>query len=169
MGTFSILRRQCTQEYKINPVIKAVRKLYGLKRKQRTPATEIWLGISMEEMEKLKTSSGWEKKVYPLIDLKFSRSHCMQWLRERSFPIPGKSYCFFCPLQSDAKWREMKQERREDWSKAILIDEAIRNGTKNGSSSPIYLHRSCKPLKEVYLKEDQLELFNCECSGLCGV
>jgi hypothetical protein len=30
-----------------------------------------------------------------------------------------------------------------------------------------YLHRNAEPLEEVYLQEDQIELFAEECSGYC--
>ena len=32
-----------------------------------------------------------------------------------------------------------------------------------------YLHRSLKPLDEVYLQEDQGNLFENECEGHCGI
>ncbi len=41
-----MLRRQCTSEYKINQVDKKIRELYGLKKNQRYPKTEIWYGIT---------------------------------------------------------------------------------------------------------------------------
>ena len=42
-----MVRRQCTGEYKIQPVIKKVRELHGLKPRQRMPKTEMWLGITL--------------------------------------------------------------------------------------------------------------------------
>ena len=32
-----------------------------------------------------------------------------------------------------------------------------------------YLHKSLKPLDEVYLQEDQIDMFENECEGHCGL
>ena len=51
-----MVQRQCTGEYKINTVKKRIRDLHGLKYKQRMKPTELWLGISTDEIERAKVS-----------------------------------------------------------------------------------------------------------------
>lgn len=63
----------------------------------------------------------------------------------------------------------MKLKQPAEWQQAVTLDHQIRNSSRMGVRQPIYLHRSCKPLDEVDLGENQLELFDCECSGVCGV
>ena len=50
----------------------------------------------------------------------------------------------------------------------VAVDKAIRNKSKRGEEDKLFLHRSLKPINEVYLQEDQEELFMCE-EGFCGL
>jgi len=36
-------------------------------------------------------------------------------------------------------------------------------------SEPVYLHQSLQPLEEVDFNEDQIDLFDNECEGHCGL
>jgi hypothetical protein len=58
-----------------------------------------------------------------------------------------------------------------EWQDAIEVDAAIRS--QPGFRGQQFMHRSLKPLAEVDLStaEDhgQLNLFNNECEGMCGV
>ena len=40
-----MIRRQCTGEYKIEPVIQKIRDLHGLKKHMHMPKSQVWLGI----------------------------------------------------------------------------------------------------------------------------
>ena len=54
----------------------------------------------------------------------------------------------------------------------MAVDAAIRDGGKNADKKQ-YMHRSCQPIDEVDFRnlEDmgQLNFFNNECEGMCGV
>ena len=93
-----MLRRQCTKEYKIDVVIKEIRSLYGLKPHKRMPMTEVWLGISTDEIQRMTDSKlPRVKYVYPLVDNNYSRSGCTSILAENGFIGVVKSACTFCP------------------------------------------------------------------------
>lgn len=63
--------------------------------------------------------------------------------------------------------KDLKENDPESFEKAVEVDEAIRDMSKRGKEEPIYIHRSCKPLKDVEFV-DQQELFMCE-EGFCGL
>lgn len=164
-----MVRRQCTQEYKINTVIKEVRKLHGLKKFQRMKPTIMFLGISLDEIQRMKTSRLYNIEYqYPLIDSRITRSDCVKILEEQSFFNVKKSSCVFCPYHSNKQWREIKNNYPEEWEKVVKVDEAIRDKSQKGMRDKLYLHRSLKPINEAYLQEDQGELFMCE-EGHCGI
>ena len=163
-----MLRRQCTKEYKIEVVIKKIRDIYGLKKHKRMPMTEVWLGISMDEIQRMKTSMlPRVNYYYPLIEERMSRSDCIKLYEELRFPVPPKSSCVFCPYHGDRQWKELKDNLPEEWDKVVAVDKAIRNSSKKGSTEKIYLHRSCVPMERVEFA-DQQELFMCE-EGYCGL
>ena len=169
-------RRQCTSNYKIDPIRKKLRDLLGLKPRQRAPketAVRQWLGISTDEAMRMKPSRDlWVENTWPLIDSRMSRQDCIKWFDKR---YPGrtlaKSACIACPFHNDLMWRDMKKDDPQSFNEAVEFDKAIRNKGRNDGRQ--YVHRSCKPLDEVDFRslEDlgQLNLFNNECEGMCGV
>lgn len=164
-----MVQRQCTGEYKIKTVKNKIRDLYGLKYKQRMKPTELWLGISTDEIERAKVSQMYNVEYkYPLIDEQISRSDCKAFLEERSFHNVPKSSCVFCPYQQNRQFKEIKENFPEQWKKILKVDKAIRDKSRRGKDDKLFLHRSLKPMDEVYLQEDQEELFMCE-EGFCGL
>jgi hypothetical protein len=181
-GSIGMLRRQCTGEYKIWQVDKMIRTLYGLKSYARMPRTEVWKGITLDEIERISIPpEAWKVQIYPLAgwwtDYKKSgklewgtplyRYQCEQWYKDNKLPMPVKSSCIFCPYQSDASWNNMKRNEPEDFADAVKIDQAIRNSTKKGIKQPCYLHESGIPLVDIEFREDTSDLWKGECSGEC--
>lgn len=167
--------RQCTADYKIFPIRKKLRELLGLKYRQRAPkeiAVRQWLGISTDEAARMKPSrDAWVENVWPLIEANMSRQDCLRWF-EKAHPgrVLAKSACVACPFHNDAMWRDMKLNDATSFEQAVEFDHAIRN---SGTGAEQFVHRSCKPLDEVDFRnlEDmgQLNFFNEECEGMCGV
>ena len=163
-----IVRRQCTSEYKIQPVIKSSRKLHGLKPRQRMKSTEMWLGISTDEIQRMKESLFFNVDYfYPLIYHNMSRSDCMNFFIDNNFPVPVKSSCVFCPFHSDKFWLDIKKENGDAWKISLEVDKAIRNHPKMDEKQ--YLNRQCKPLDEVDFNDNHTDFFIEECEGYCGL
>tara|TARA_R100000808_G_scaffold710_1_gene3428 strand:+ start:1341 stop:2174 length:834 start_codon:yes stop_codon:yes gene_type:complete len=163
-----LLMRQCTSEYKIQPVIKTARSLHNLKPRQRMLETEMWLGISLDEIERMKESNLYNiKYFYPLVYHVLSRNDCIDFFKDNNFPIPVKSSCVFCPYHSNKFWKEMKSDQNV-WDDIIKVDKTIRNNKRLKESQ--YLHRSCTPINEVDFEDNQLEMFEgYDCEGYCGL
>jgi hypothetical protein len=176
-----MIRRQCTHEYKIIPVNNSIRKLQGKKKGQSFDEVRIYFGISIDEMDRMFSP---KRKnvihVYPFCGYEFhsnkivktnhepkTRSQLRTWLNERGHKIPPKSSCVFCPFQKNADWKELKNNH-EDFNKAVKIDYAMRDMSKQGMDNKIYLHRSLKPIDKVKLNENQIEI-NYDCFGYCGI
>ena len=170
-GKDGLLRRQCTNEYKIKPVMKKIRELYGLKPRQRLPQAELWLGISTDEAHRMKDNQiKAMTNYYPLVEKQFNRNDCRKWLRINGVRIPVKSACVFCPYSSNTMWRNLKEQHPNSFSIAVDVDKKIRTSLEvRKNPNPVFLHRSLKPLEEAYLDEDQQDLFGEECEGYCGL
>jgi hypothetical protein len=169
-----MLRRQCTREFKIQPIERKIRELMGLEKGQRGPkeiAVRQWIGISLDESVRMKVNpTKWIENVWPLIDLEMYRYDCIKWMEANGFNKPRKSACYFCPYSSNETWKDMKENDPDSWDKAVAMDLLIRNGIK-GTTEQLYLHRSMKPLTECDLdpNRDQFDMFDHECEGMCGV
>jgi len=173
----SMVNRSCTQDYKLKPIIKQIRALTGLTKK-RAPAAPVvtqWIGISLDEVMRMRPARhNWISNRWPLIELRMNRGDCLAWLDRHGYPRPTKSACTFCPYHSDALWRDMKCNDPASWADAVAVDHRLRSVWLNTPSpKTFYLHRDCVPLDQVDFStlEDhgQLNLFNNECEGMCGV
>lgn len=172
----AIGRRQCTTEYKIEPVVQEIRKQLGLKPGQQAKGkfiVEQWIGISTDEMVRLKINKHkWIINRWPLIEEGMNRHDCLRWMEERQFPTPKKSSCIGCPFHNNEFWRDMKINHPSEFEEAVEFDRAIRNDARGQNKYEQYLHRSCKPLEEVDFDNDedlgQISFLD-ECEGMCGV
>jgi hypothetical protein len=169
-------RRQCTRTYKIEVVRRKVRELLGKGPREhiRPNTVEEWVGISTDEIMRMTPSR--VKFIHrrdPLIEKRMSRNDCKGWLARNGYPLPPKSACVFCPYQRNDQWRELKQHSPDDFARAVEIDTKLR--TPEGLAmfrAPVFVHRSAVPLAEADLlapNPDQLDMFNNECEGMCGV
>lgn len=169
------LRRQCTREFKVQPITKKLRELVGLKKGQRAPRETLvtqFIGISYDESIRMKPSrEHWIDHRWPLVDLEMRRLDCLAWMESHGYPRPSRSACTFCPYHSDKEWRDL-QSQPADFAQAVEIDNLIRNGVR-GTKEKLYLHRSLKPIDEIDFDsaEDkgQQVMFADECEGMCGV
>lgn len=180
-GSTGMLRRQCTNEYKIEQVDRKIREILNIPRIINMKI-EVWKGISLDEIERMSIPNvGWKVHVYPFcgyqvedkntykIDWSLSktRNDIINWFALNKLPVPPKSSCVFCPYQSDAAWYHMKINEPDDFKAAISVDRAIRDSTKKGIKSKAYLHDSCIPLEDIVFKSGAPELWHGECSGNC--
>ena len=163
-----LLLRQCTYEYKVLAVRRAYKNWLGLGKRDRYPDTEMWIGITIDEASRMKDSKDkWQTNRYPLIEKGMDRADCAVWLHSYMIDRPPKSACTFCPYQSDRRWLNLKRNNPEEFESACLLDDKIRINPK--LRSKLYLHRSFKPLREANLQENQLDAFDNECEGYCGI
>lgn len=180
-GRAAPLRRQCTSEYKIDPINKRLRRVLGVGHGQRMPKDSravVLIGISTDEVYRVKPAQeNWITREWPLIDQRMNRNDCLRWMERHGYPIPPRSACTFCPYRSDHEWRQLRDKSPDDFADAVKIDTIIRPGfkriTTKASTGRLFLHRSLVPLSDVDLStaEDrgQGNLFNEECEGMCGI
>lgn len=167
------IRRQCTAEYKIQPIENYL-KHHVLQHKPRTklpktPQLIQWRGISYDEMQRAKYSTAsWYDVRYPLLELRMTRGHCLEWMKDHHYPQPPRSSCLGCPFHSDEEWLRIKGNANE-WHDVVAFDRGIRKA--GGMRGDTYLHRSCLPLDEVVFHTaevvGQMSLLD-ECEGMCG-
>lgn len=149
-------KRQCTREFKIEPLEKKQRELLGFAPRQRIPAgsCEVWIGISTDEVVRAGAAfTSWTVNRFPLLEQRMSRRDCVAWLEGRGFPVPPKSACIFCPYKTNAEWRWLRDNDPKAWADAVEIDRLIR--TTPGMREQEFLHRDRVPLDQVDLRTDE--------------
>src|SRR6266487_3360170 len=145
-------------------------KVYVVRRYLRHIGVEsciTWLGMSTDEVERLKPSDvKWQEIRWPLcFDVSMNRADCRQLILNYGWPEPLKSSCWMCPHRSNDQWKRLKMFYPGDFARAVEIDKAIRAEDSKGG---VWLHKDRKPLDEIDFSQSdsQPELFGCD-SGFC--
>jgi hypothetical protein len=183
-----IIRRQCTNEYKIEPIQKYIRRtILGLKHGERVPKgvhiAQVF-GISFDERSRMRIPEAkYQTFEYPLVDKKLTRWQVIalaeKWFPDRTFP---RSACVFCPYKSNEEWRRLRDDHPDEWARAVRFDHAIRLADERGKAEGKvlvglpFVHRQMVPLDQADLRSDDekqgqltIDGFANECEGMCGV
>lgn len=133
-------RTHCNETWKVK-VTKRWMRMNGVLQ------CENWIGVSKDERRRIKVSRyKWIRNRYPLVELGMNREDCLWLICSHGWPKPQRSSCVFCPLQNDEGWISVRSSPT-DWQRALSVEETIRQHEPN-----IYLHRSLKPLLEIFTK-----------------
>jgi hypothetical protein len=145
-----------------------------MKNKRGVPkaCVEQWLGFSYDEQHRVKQS---DKQfitfAYPLINLKMDKDDVARYFSERGLPIPPRSVCNACFANGLNTYKEMYNNRPEDWQQAVNVDRAVRDWTKYHVKNPVYVSPTLVPLEELAINGFRIgptteENFTCD-SGQC--
>lgn len=183
-GTSSPGRRQCSREMKIDVIQRKVRDLLGLKKRQRAKGrflVEEWVGISTDEIQRAKPARyDWVVTRWPLLyDIPMNRQQCIEWTEANGYSVPKKSACVFCPYRPALEYSRWRDEEPELFEEACRWDDLIRSsfsGRLRGMRNPSFILKARIPMRELPPTEElegddgkQMDLFNNECEGMCGV
>lgn len=173
-----MMRRQCTDIYKVRPVEWYIRReLLGLRKGERATlgSVNVWLGISTDEIRRVKVSrKAWMRNVYPLLpwpvgnlEEGWFRETCVGYLSWRvpHLAVPSSS-CVGCPYHRDPEWRYI----REKHPKLFAELEEMEPGLEERG---LFFRRDREPLGTTPAHE--LESYDGglfgkadECTGWCG-
>ena len=177
--------RQCTKNYKLDPIRRTVQGLLGVNPRQIVfPEThvEMWLGISTDEAMRIKPSRNrWITHRYPLVtDFPMTRDQCKRWFADR-YPDRRltRSACIGCPFRSSSSWLEVRDSDPDQFEEAVSLDRMIRSPEHNAGQmfrKHAYLHQRRIPLGEAVdldhkqsQEANQTNPFINECEGHCGL
>ena len=127
--------------------------------------TDVWLGISLDEAERMKSSGlNWYRHVYPLIEITpMHRSQCVTQIQKFGWEVPNKSRCYMCPNQSALAWKDLRRRNDGDFEKAAQLENEVRQKDQH-----VYFHPLAIPLEQaVEQSELQTDMFDGCDSGYC--
>ena len=135
-------------------------------RKQKVKKFKRWIGFSLDEANRALRMSGDDGVWFPLIDgVPMTRQSCVATVESLGWPTPPRSSCWMCPNMRHGEWQDMKENRPEDFKKAVALEIEVRKKDPH-----VFFHRSCKPLGRVDFERED-DLFSrppCD-SGLCFI
>ncbi len=177
-GSRGIVQRQCTYDFKMLQLIKESKRIakeMGL-APLTSPKIRQWIGISSDEIVRMKESR--EPAIlhrWPLVELRMGRRDCLNWMASNGYPAPPRSACTFCPYHSNSEWRNLKDNFPDEFAEVVQFEkdlQEVKRITDNMRGVPFF-HNSLKPLGEIDFSTEeergQINMFNNECEGMCGV
>jgi len=165
-----MVMRQCTQDYKIKPADKLIKELFEIKRKNKEQKgiIALWMGISIDEIQRMKSSTQWWKTlIYPLIEKGYRRIDTIKYVKKHGLKEPPRSACYFCPFHSNEYWKYLYENHPDEYKEAIDFDEKIRVYPK--MRQKMFIHKSRKPLSSIDYTQTSLTDLLDECDGYCGI
>ncbi len=152
------LLQKCTKYYKIAPMNKMVRVVlerdFGISRRTSRMGKNIvekWIGFHYDELSRITAPD--QKFVYfryPLIEMKLGKADVDQYYEDNSIPIPPRSVCNACFANGLDTLKDMHDNRPEEWTQAVKIDEIIRHGMEGAMvEEEAFVNETCIPLADL--------------------
>lgn len=155
----------CSSTWKGEVIAKFLRSI-GITRSMAV----YWIGFSRDEHRRvfrMMTCEDWKRGLirFPLVsDHPTTRREAIALVESMGWPTPPRSDCWMCPNKSDSEWRMLRDERPDEFAKAVALEKEIHQKDPDA-----WLHGSCKPLDQVnFNKPDDLFSRPCD-SGQCFV
>lgn len=166
--------RQCTHDFKILPLMREARRTI---KELGADRCVTWIGISLDEAARMKPSRvKYAEHRWPLIEMELTRAKCLAWMEANGFPKPPRSACVFCPYHNNTEWRRLIKEEPEEFQRAVQFERdyrATKRTTLRDKNVEFFLHSKRVPLDQVDFSTEeergQINMFNNECEGMCGV
>jgi hypothetical protein len=139
--------RRCTERFKIAVVGKWTRE-HGAT--EDNPAT-VGVGFSIDEADRASTRQpiAWERRHFPLFDLRLSKTDCARIIVNAGLPMPSKSSCWFCPFKGLEDWRRLAREEPETFAKAVALEEMLAERHERLRGDKVWLSPLMRPLSGV--------------------
>tara|TARA_R110000824_G_scaffold223182_4_gene410978 strand:+ start:1013 stop:1858 length:846 start_codon:yes stop_codon:yes gene_type:complete len=175
-GRSAPMSRGCTLKFKLQPLNRFIREWAGIKRKRYPePQVEVWIGISIDEASRMRDAKeSWKLNRYPLIEMGWKRSHCVEYLEAKGVITP-RSACSYCPFHNNVEWADLMSDPVER-ARIVAFERSVRSAWRDGGAFGVktepFLHRSRVPIDEVDFDGGQETFFSMwenECEGMCGV
>jgi len=152
----SVGRRSCTKHFKVLVIGKETRQ----RGATRANPAVLGLGISIDEYQRMNTHSqvAHQVNVFPLIDLRLTRSDCRAIIAGAGLAVPPKSACWFCPFIPLRGWQDMKANEPNIFMNAVVLERDILEKARRNKKEPLYLSGYGQPLSTALGEQTSLNL-----------
>lgn len=153
----------CSGEWKASVVDRYLRQTGAPVERERTH----WIGFAYDEKRRIK---GDTSRRYPLVEMMLTRADIKHLVRNAGWPDPITSSCYICPNMTNAQWREVRDNRPDEFEKACVLDEDTREQNMLDYGAPCWFHKSHVPLRDADLEAPDRDDVGRQCGlGMCFI
>lgn len=125
--------KACTGKFKINQMMKELRKLEGIKSFSKKEYKIImYIGFSLDESARIKPSqSSYIENHFPLVWMGMTRTDCINYVTNELGFIPRSSVCNMCYANDIDKIYDIYINDHTGYERLMELDEALENKHDN--------------------------------------
>lgn len=116
-GNVGKLPTFCSNEWKERVVNR------WLKTQTDAKLFNIWIGISTDELRRVKQTIGKYEKRYILVEKRMNRGDCLSIVKSMGWPTPPRSRCKQCPNQGSSEWQDLHDNHPSDFAEAVEFEK----------------------------------------------
>ena len=174
------LMQGCTGAYKIAPMKRIVRQVlerdFGIlcNGRPKKDSVRTWIGFSADETTRIKESEvAYTYMTYPLVAKQMTKADVAEYYKKINRKLPPRSVCTACFANDLNHFKDMYENRKDDWEKAVAVDDACRDLSCMAVQDECYVSSTLVPLRNLpkmdFIVEDT-PLFDLQChSGHCFI
>ena len=130
-GSVGPLWRICTADFKLAPIFKKAKELGAIKRGQKTVGVVQWIGISLDEVSRMKDSrEPWSESRWPLIEMRMNRHDCFRWMKDNGYPTPPPLRLLLLPISFRCRVAQVENGRTGGVSRCGQLRAKASGGIK---------------------------------------
>mgnify|MGYP000739671681 CR=1 FL=1 len=114
----------CSGAWKSTVIKRHINRLFTQKEATRRGVT-FWMGMTIDEMRRVKTPLGKWQKWYPLVELAMHRQSAIQLVEDYNLPTPPRSACWMCPNRHNNEWAHMQDNCPIDFARAVAFERDL--------------------------------------------
>lgn len=158
-GVVGKLSGFCSSAWKKEVVNRWLSKTHGVTASKMRK----WLGFSTDEPRRFVKHIDSDDVYLPLVvGSAHSREQCVKLVKSMGWPTPPRSNCWMCPNQHNDEWLETKQNRPDEFEKAVQLERKVREIDPHA-----WFHWQCVPLDQVDWKVSKPQKTRACDSGEC--
>ncbi len=144
----AIGKRQCTDKWKIAPIEQYLHARFGKGTPLIAQLALTWDAGDFNRQRDPKVKRNTNR--WPLIEKRLTRANCIEIIQLAGLEVPPWTACSFCPLQGDGMWRQLASDHKEDFARAVSLDDFVSSRGGANGKGPVWLHWQKRPLSQVY-------------------
>ena len=121
--------KACTFEYKINQMLKEIRKRENVKSFDKKKLhLNMFIGYSYDELSRFKPNpKSYATNYAPLLDIYWTKSQCMNYVKNELGFVPKSSVCTFCFANDFEMVYTVYKQDVKSWNKLIILDNVMKD------------------------------------------
>ena len=127
--------KKCTLAYKTDQIFKELRKQEDIVQfKSYKHKVNMYIGFTVDEIARVKDNpKSYAENRTPLVDMLWTKEHCIDYVSEELGFIPKSSVCNICYANDFQRVYEVYKNDKKGWERLLYLDDVMENKPKDHS------------------------------------